>query len=164
MRKRRLWLQTAIATGLVLAIATNLPSQAQTPDTDKPFDILPNRPADKNAEGPPPLILDGARNSPSESDAKSSGTRWRDYAVAVNKSVETAIAANEEIRSALATDYVRSELWIDPTGRVARVNLVKAFGKAKLDATLRDNIFPKLNLPAPAKDMPMPVKVTIGTR
>ncbi len=78
--------------------------------------------------------------------------------------MEAAIAANEQLRTALSTDYVRSELWIDPAGRVARVRLVKAFGKAKLDAALRDDVLPKLTLPAPEKDMPMPVKVTIGKR
>lgn len=163
MRTRRLLsLQMAIAAALVQAFAMDLPARAQTPDAGKPSDPPPKKSADDrwSDDKPPPLGLDGKPRF--EIDSRPTGSPWRDYAFTFNKSLQAALEANDELRTAIASDYVVYEVWVDPTGHIARANLVKAFGKAKLDGAFRDGVLLKLKLPAPAKDMPMPIKGKIG--
>ncbi len=148
MRTRRLLPhQIAIVAGLMLTLAMDLPARAQTPDASKLSNTPPKKSADDrwSDDKPPPLGLDGKPRF--EIDARPTGSPWRDYAFTFNKSLQAALEANDELRTALASDYVVYEVWVEPTGHVARANLVKAFGKTKLDAAFRDGVLLKLRLP-----------------
>jgi TonB family protein len=166
--RSRCW-QFALAAGL---LAFGLPAWAQeagkaAPDDDlqpppaigKP---LADEPGHRPPDEPPPLNFGGSDN-PAQSDArKLTGTRWVAYANAVQSAVEAGMRANAKTSG--KPFEVRCEIWVDAKGHVTRVQLTKPSGDADLDAALRNEVLPRLTLPAPASDMPMPVKGHITAR
>ena len=170
IRSRR-W-QSALAAGLLaLSLPSSLPSWAQdvgksAPDDDPPPPAigksLADQPGHRPPDEPPPLNLGGSDN-PGQSDApRSSGNRWGAYANAVQSALEAGMKANARTRG--KAFEVRCEIWVDPKGHVTRVQLAKPSGDADIDAALRNEVLPRLTLPAPASDMPMPVKGHITAR
>lgn len=163
------WQREAIAAALIM-LTMSLPARAQDTVQGGAGKTIPGPPASRQpkADLPPPLDLGGASNQRSEpksfeSDRKWSDTRrWSGYTLALNKSVIDAVNANGTAKTALNSDYVEYELWIDRTGRVTRVRFIKSLGDKVLDATLRDEVLLKLNLSAPESDLPMPVKGKTG--
>ncbi|QPF91204.1 energy transducer TonB [Bradyrhizobium commune] len=153
----------------LVLLALGLPALAQDADQSGPGDDLPSIPAigkpdepgRRPLDEPPPLNL-GGPDSKSDAATRSSGGRWGAYAHAVQSALETAMNANARTRD--KPFDVQCEMWIDPKGHVSRVQLAKPSGDADLDAALRNEILPKLALPAPASDMPMPVKGHITAR
>lgn len=80
----------------------------------------------------------------------------------MQEALENSLRANSKTRD---TPFdVRYEMWIGPKGHVTRVQLVKPSGNAAIDAALLSEILPRLKLPEPASDMPMPVKGNIVIR
>ena len=161
--------RTALA--LVLLVF-GLPVRAQDTGQGGAGDDLPEPPAigrphlddpsRPRPEDPPPLNLGGPDSSTGAGAQKPGANRWGAYAHAVQSALETAVRANTRTRNK-AFD-VQCEMWIDPKGHVTRVQLVKPTGDADLDAALRNEILPRLALPEPASDMPMPVKGHIAAR
>lgn len=151
---------------LALREPASLAQDAGQPGTDddvpgppaigKPRSDQPARPP---LDEPPPLNLGGA-DSQARSDK--TGTRWAAYARAVQTALEAAMKANARTRD--KPFEVQCELWIDPKGHVTRVQLAKPSGDTDVDAAFRNEILPRLTLPAPASDMPMPVKGHITAR
>jgi TonB family protein len=167
----RCW-QSALAIGLLaLSQLSCLPSWAQDAGKAAPDDDLPppaigkplaDEPGHRRPDGPPALNLGGPDN-PAQSDApKLHGTRWAAYANAVQSALEAGIRANARTRD--KPFEIRCEIWVDAKGHVTRVQLTKPSGDADLDAALRNEILSRLTLPAPASDMPMPVKGHITAR
>ncbi|MBR1087501.1 TonB family protein [Bradyrhizobium manausense] len=152
-------------------LALSLPSWAQDAGKAPPDDDLPPPPAigkplaepsHRSPDQPPPLNLGGSDN-PAQSDApRSRGNRWGAYASAVQSALEAGMKANARTRG--KSFEVRCEIWVDPKGHVTRVELAKPSGDADIDAALRNEVLPRLALPAPASDMPMPVKGHITAR
>ncbi|MCC8961032.1 hypothetical protein H8A95_01575 [Bradyrhizobium sp. Pear76] len=154
----------------LIVLTMGLSARAQDAVPSGAGKAIPGSPASRapKADLPPPLNLGGAadrRGEPksSQSDGKwSDRRRWSGYASALNKTVMDAVNANSAVKTALSSDYVEYELWIDRTGRVTRVRPIKSLGDNELDAALRDEVLLKLNLSAPESDMPMPVKGKTG--
>lgn len=90
----------------------------------------------------------------------STASRWGAYAIETHKRIEKHLKANRDIFKFRSDLYV--ELWIDPTGRVTRTRVTGASGNRATDAMTGPDFPPGLILPAPAKDMPQPIKVKIN--
>ena len=153
----------------VALLALGLPARAQDTDHRAAEDIQPSAPAPNRSalDQPPPLILgnpspDKGSNRPEPGRPPPGGYRWMAYADAVSKELEASLRANSTTRNSRFN--VSYEIWIDPKGRVTRVQLVKPSGNADVDAAFRDEILPRLKLPAPARDMPMPITGSIASK
>jgi TonB family protein len=146
----------AISAVVLLALATSQPVTAQdVGDHAAPSDAVRSTPATKPSvsDEPPPLDLGKPANQ-----SKPDGERWSGYARATRDALNAAISTNSKTRDARFN--VRFEIWVDPKGHVTRLLLTEPSGDANLDAAF-NAVVSNLTLPAPANDMPMPVKVRI---
>jgi len=125
----------------------------EPPAIGRPSLDAPNRP---RPEDPPPLNVGGPDSPTGAGAQKPRGVRWRGYAQAVQSALQAALTTSPKTRYK-AGDF-QFELWVDPKGHVTRVQLVKPSGDGDLDAALRNEILPKLVLPEPSSDMPVPIK------
>ncbi|QOG18419.1 MULTISPECIES: TonB C-terminal domain-containing protein [Bradyrhizobium] len=162
-RRRILLLALAL---LALREPASLAQNAGQPGTDDDMPSPPaigmphaDQPSRPPLDEPPPLNLGGPDN-PARSGML--GTRWTAYARAVQAALETATRENARTRD--KPFDVQCEMWIDSKGHVTRVQLARPSGDADIDAAFRNEILPRLTLPAPASDMPMPVKGHITAR
>ncbi len=143
---------------------------------DKPVEQPKNEPKNaKNEEPPGPLSLDAKPTGPGDlfnlggkpggspyGGGGGGGSRWGWYASIVQSQIEAALRANGRTRNAVMQVQVR--LWVEPTGRVSRVQ-VSSTGDAELDAVIRNEVFGGLVLrEPPPKDMPMPMVARVTAR
>ena len=85
-----------------------------------------------------------------------SGSKYGLYAGQVQSSVAGALRNHKKTRAAALDVKVR--IWVDATGRVTRATLSGTSGKPDLDAAIRDELLPGLQLQNPPPDgMPMPI-------
>jgi hypothetical protein len=123
-----------------------------------PPDAPPKQPksAQPGSDDPPPLILGGAPSGPTAGPPG----RWSAYAAAVQSSIDKALASSGPKISAASYD-VEAELWVDPKGHVTQARLTRPSGNSGIDAALNSEIFPRLMLPEPAKDLPQPIRAHV---
>lgn len=109
---------------------------------------------------PAPLAFEPRQSTPSSQPARPVASTWGAYAIETHKRIEKHLRANRETFKYRSDLYV--ELWIDPNGRVTRTRVTGATGNRATDALAGPDFPPGLILPAPAKDMPQPIKVKIN--
>ena len=153
----------------VALLAMGLPAKAQDTEQRAAEDIQPSAPAPNRSvlDQPPPLNLgnpspDKGSNLPEPERPPPGGYRWQSYAYAIHKELKASLRAHSATRDTRFD--ARYEMWIDLKGQVTRVQLVNPSGNAAVDAALLNEILPRLKLPAPARDMPMPVKGQVSGR
>lgn len=101
-----------------------------------------------------------AQTPATERTTGTAGSSWGPYAIETHKRIEKHLKANRDTFKYRSDLYV--ELWIDPNGRVTRTRVTGASGNRATDALAGPDFPPGLILPAPAKDMPQPIKLKIN--
>lgn len=127
-----------------LVMASGNAASAQTPTTNSPM----------------PLALEPRQSAASAEPARPVASAWGAYAIETHKRIDKHLRANRETFKFRSDLYV--ELWIDPNGRVTRTRVTGATGNRATDAIAGPDFPPGLILPAPAKDMPQPIKLKIN--
>jgi hypothetical protein len=111
-------------------------------------------------DAPAPLAFEPRPSAASTEPVRPTPSTWGAYAIETHKRIERHLQANRETFKFRSDLYV--ELWIDPNGRVTRTRVTGATGNRAVDAIAGPDFPPGLILPAPAKDMPQPIKVKIN--
>ena len=90
------------------------------------------------------------------------GHRFGRYAGIIKNDVQKLLSGVDEVRKDKYTIVV--EIWIAPTGRIDRADLVNTTGDVALDESLRRALGRSLRVSeAPPEDMPQPVKLRISS-
>ncbi len=144
MNYRRTIDTTAQAGMIVLVMTFGSAATAQTAATNSPV----------------PLASEPRQNMPASEPGRPTVSSWGAYAIETHKRIEKHLKANRDTFKYRSDLYV--ELWIDPNGRVTRTRVTGASGNRATDAMAGPDFPPGLTLPAPAKDMPQPIKVKIN--
>jgi outer membrane biosynthesis protein TonB len=95
--------------------------------------------------------------------AKKSYGRWDWYAAKVQRNLREAMQGHRKTRS--ANFVVEMQIWPDSSGRIEKVKLLRSTGDATLDAALRTEVFPGLQLeePPPA-GMKLPINLRLSAK
>jgi TonB family protein len=89
--------------------------------------------------------------------------RWSAYAGQVKSRIGQVLESNPKTRKARMTIVVH--VWLDDTGRITRAKLDGSTGDSAVDAAIRDEILPGLQISgAPPQGMPMPINMRITAR
>ena len=111
-------------------------------------------------DAPVPLAFEPRQSTSSSEPIRPVASSWGAYAVETHKRIEKHLRANRDRFNFRSDLYV--EVWIDPNGRVTRTRVTEASGHRGANAMPGPDFPPGLVLPAPAKDMPQPIKVKIN--
>lgn len=111
-------------------------------------------------DAPAPLAFEPRQSASSSEPTRPVASSWGAYAVETHKRIERHLRANRDTFKFRSDLYV--EVWIDPNGRVTRTRVTEASGGRGSNAMPGPDFPPGLVLPAPAKDMPQPMKVKIN--
>jgi outer membrane biosynthesis protein TonB len=88
------------------------------------------------------------------------GSRFGYYAGLIQSQLQAALRQDEKTRSSRYRLVV--ELWLSPTGRVLRTQVVTSTGSPAMDGTIAHVIDSVSIGEAPPQDMPQPVHIRIG--
>ena len=89
--------------------------------------------------------------------------KWSRYATQVQSRMTESLRNNPKTRK--ASMRVELRVWVDNTGRVTKVVLNGSTGDAALDGTLKNEVFPGLQISEPPPDgMPMPIVMRVTGR
>lgn len=90
------------------------------------------------------------------------GSRFRWYAGVVENDISEALSTHEDIRK--GTYNVVVKIWVDPDGKIKRLELVKTTGKHNLDRKIRLALGDIRKLSEmPPSDLPQPIAVRISS-
>lgn len=90
------------------------------------------------------------------------GSRFRWYAGVVENDISEALSRHEDIRKGRYTVVVK--IWVDPDGKIKRVQLVKTSGKHALDKRIQRALDGIHRLSeTPPEDLPQPIAVRISS-
>ena len=135
----------AASVGMIALVMTfSCTSMAQTSATDMPV----------------PLAFEPRSSAPSSEPIRPVASSWGAYAIETHRRIERHLRANRDKFKFRSDLYV--EVWIDPNGRVIRTRVTEASNSPAANAIAGPDFPPGLILPAPAKDMPQPIKVKIN--
>ena len=136
-------------------------------------------PAPEDAPPEPPpgpdLGVDAAASGPGDSFGlvgkpggapligRPGGSRFGAFTGQLQRSLQEALSAHEELRR---QDYrVVLQIWLDPDGRVRRIELVDGSGDAATDSALRVALRGVGQVAArPPEDLPQPIKLRVTSR
>ncbi len=158
------------------------PPPQETPPEQKMIEQAPiDEPEEKPQDEPPPapdlstglkgdgppdgfgLSGSGGAGSRFGGNGGRRGSKWGWYAGQVQSRIQEAVRNNRSTRK--ADMQIMARIWVDPTGRVNRVEVDGKSGDPAADAALRNEVLRGLQLQEPPpKGMPMPINLRIKAR